>query len=80
MCCALYGLKSAAARLADAIGRGGESARLAADWHMSTRTLRSPLKSVFTKIGVHRQVAQVPLLAGVRWKIAAARGTNGAPG
>lgn len=65
----LYGLTVAEARLAIAIARGRELAQLAADWNVSTETLRSQLKAIFAKTGVHRQVELVRLLAGAPWKL-----------
>lgn len=65
----LYGLTAAEARLAIAVGRGRELPKLGEDWNVSTETLRSHLKAVFAKTGVHRQVDLVRLLAGAPWKL-----------
>lgn len=69
--CAIYDLTPTEARLAVAVARGRELASLSEDWDVSSETLRTHLKAVFVKTGVHRQVELVRLLAGAPWKMAA---------
>jgi DNA-binding CsgD family transcriptional regulator len=60
---ALFGLTRAEARVAEGITQGKSVNRLAAELGLSAATVRSYLKSVFGKTGVHRQAELVSLLA-----------------
>jgi DNA-binding CsgD family transcriptional regulator len=61
----LFDLTGAEARVAKGILEGKPLNRLAGELGLSTATVRSYLKSVFAKTGVHRQAEFVSLLAGV---------------
>jgi DNA-binding CsgD family transcriptional regulator len=59
-----YRLTATEARLATHIGAGGSVAEYAALHGVSLGTVRTHLKAVFAKTGVHRQTDLVRLLAG----------------
>jgi DNA-binding CsgD family transcriptional regulator len=61
-----YRLTPAEARLAAHIGGGGSVAAYAAGYEISVGTVRTHLKAVFAKVGVHRQADLVRLLADER--------------
>jgi DNA-binding CsgD family transcriptional regulator len=60
---ALFGLTRSEARVAEGIIHGKSVGRVANDLGLSVATVRSYLKSVFGKTGVHRQAELVSLLA-----------------
>jgi DNA-binding CsgD family transcriptional regulator len=61
---ALFDLTPTEGRIAGGILEGKAVSRLATELGLSTETVRSYLKSVFRKTGVHRQAELVSLLAG----------------
>ena len=63
--CAIYSLTEAEARLASAIAAGHSLESASALLHVQIATGRSHLKSIFAKMGVHRQQDLVGLLASL---------------
>ena len=62
--CSRFGLTSAEARVALGIGRGETIISIAGRHNVTVGTARSQLKSVFSKLGAHRQAELVALLGG----------------
>ena len=62
----LFSLTRSEARVAEGIIQGKSVKQLASELGLSTATVRSYLKSVFAKTGVHRQAELVSLLMGAR--------------
>jgi len=62
--CSRFGLTSAEARVARGIARGETIASIAGRHNVAVATARSQLKSVFSKLGAHRQAELVALLGG----------------
>ena len=62
--CSRFGLTAAEARVALGIARGETIASVAGRHNVTVSTARSQLKSVFSKLGAHRQAELVALLGG----------------
>lgn len=60
----LYGLTKAEARLATELAQGRSLDEIAAAFHVSKHTLRSQLKSIFSKTGLKRQPDLIRLILG----------------
>ncbi len=60
----IYGLSEREAKVAVAIANGREVSEIADMHHVSVQTVRSHLKSIFSKTGVNRQVDLIRLLLG----------------
>lgn len=61
----LYGLTAAEARVASEIGKGGTLRDIGQRMHVSENTLKTHLKRIFDKTGVHRQSDLVSLVASL---------------
>jgi DNA-binding CsgD family transcriptional regulator len=67
----LFDLTAAEARVAGRVGEGKTIAEIAAESGRSVETIRTQLRMVFEKIGVHRQTELVALLQGTpMWRAA----------
>lgn len=64
--CRFGGLTGAEARLAAELGEGTRVEQIAQTFGISRETVRSQLKAIFSKTGVHRQVELVSLLNSSR--------------